>query len=86
MYKIKLRKIGGSITLTVPPAIIDRLHLRAGETINLVVDGRRLTLKRRQRRPRYTLDELLAQCGNSFERTAEEQEWLDMKPVGQEIW
>jgi antitoxin ChpS len=38
-----------------------------------------------QRRPRYTLDELLAQCNPRAPRTKEEQEWLDSKPVGGEL-
>jgi len=37
------------------------------------------------RRPRHTLDELLAQCDPTAPRTPEEQEWLDLKPVGREF-
>lgn len=36
-------------------------------------------------RPRYTLQELLAQCDPNAPRTAEEQEWLDAPPVGCEF-
>ena len=36
-------------------------------------------------RPRYTLDELLAQCDPSAEPTAEEREWLEAKPSGGEL-
>lgn len=38
-----------------------------------------------QTRPRYTLDELLAECDYSQPRTPEEQEWLDAPPVGREL-
>ncbi len=37
------------------------------------------------KRPRYTLDELLAQCDRKARRTKEEREWLDNKPVGREL-
>jgi antitoxin ChpS len=36
-------------------------------------------------RPRYTLEELLARCDSNTSRTREEQEWLDEKPVGDEL-
>jgi antitoxin ChpS len=35
--------------------------------------------------PRYTLEELLAQCDASAELTTEEREWLDTRPVGSEL-
>jgi antitoxin ChpS len=38
-----------------------------------------------QQRPRYTLDELLAQCNPKAPRRREEREWLDAKPVGGEL-
>jgi antitoxin ChpS len=37
------------------------------------------------KRPRYTLDELLAQCNPKARRTKEEREWLTDKPVGGEL-
>ena len=36
-------------------------------------------------RPRYTLEELLAQCEGDQEITAEEREWLDAPRVGNEL-
>jgi hypothetical protein len=36
-------------------------------------------------RNRYTLGELLAQCDPSVPRSAEEQAWLDIVPVGREF-
>lgn len=38
-----------------------------------------------QPRPRYNLDELLAQCDASAKVTSEEREWLDAKPAGSEL-
>ena len=40
---------------------------------------------RPQKRPRYALQELLAQCNPKAARTREEREWLDNKPVGDEL-
>jgi len=84
MHATNLRKVGGSVMLAVPPAILDMLHLQAGSTVALVVDGGRLIVEP-QPRPRYTLDELLAQCDSSAELTQEDGEWLEAKPVGGEL-
>lgn len=36
-------------------------------------------------RPRYTLDELLAQCDGAVDLTDEDRTWLDDKPMGDEL-
>lgn len=84
MYTTNLRKVGGSIMLTLPPAILELLHLRAGATVGVAVDGGRLVIEPSQR-PHYSLDELLAQCDASAEMPAEDQQWLGSKPVGSEL-
>jgi antitoxin ChpS len=38
-----------------------------------------------QPRPRYTLNELLAQCDPTARPTEDEREWLDDNPVGDEL-
>ena len=45
MHTTNLRKVGGSIMLAVPPAILDLLHLRAGATVGLAVDQGRLVVE-----------------------------------------
>ena len=84
MHTTNLRKVGGSVMLAVPPAVLDMLHLRAGATVALVVDGGRLIVEPQPRR-RYTLEELLAQCDPSAEPSEEDREWLDAAPVGAEL-
>lgn len=84
MHTTNLRKVGGSIMMAVPPAFLDLLHLQAGATVGMVVDGGRLVVEPKPR-PRYTLDELLAQCDSSAELSTEDREWLDTKPVGGEL-
>lgn len=84
MHTTNLRKVGGSVMLAVPPAILDLLHLRAGATVDISVESGRLVVEPHQR-PRYTLDELLAQCDASAEMTQEEREWIDARAVGGEL-
>jgi len=84
MHTTILRKVGGSIMLAVPPAILDLLHLHAGATVGLAVERGRLVIEPTLR-PRYSLDELLAQCDASADFSAEDRAWLDNKPVGNEL-
>jgi antitoxin ChpS len=84
MYTTNLRKVGGSIMLAVPPALLDILHLGPGTKVGLAVQGGRLVVEPQQR-PRYTLNELLAQCNPQARRSKEEREWLEGKPLGGEL-
>jgi antitoxin ChpS len=82
MHTTNLRKVGGSIMLAVPPAILDLLHLEVGATVGLAVDGERLVIDPRVK-PRYTLDELLA--ASDYSQAQEEREWIDAPAVGREL-
>jgi antitoxin ChpS len=84
MHTTNLRKVGGSVMLTVPPAILDMLGLQEGATVAIAVDGGRLVIDPRLR-PRYTMAELLAASDFSEPLTPEEREWIDAPPVGREL-
>ena len=84
MHTTHLRKVGGSVMLAVPRAVVDVLGLRAGTKVGIAVVRDRLVVEP-QNRPRYTLDELLAQCRPKARRNSEEREWLESKPVGREL-
>jgi antitoxin ChpS len=70
--------------LTVPPAVLDLLELHAGSVVGMSVDGDRLVIQS-QKRPKYTLQELLDQCDFSLPISEEEREWMDIVPVGEEL-
>ena len=84
MHTTSLRKVGGSVMLAVPPAILDLLHLQAGSSVGLAVADGRLVIEPMPR-PAYTLDELLAQCDASAPVSEEDRNWLDGTPVGNEL-
>lgn len=84
MHTTNLRKVGGSIMLAIPPALLDILRLRPDARVGITVESGRLVVVP-LRRPRYTLNELLAQCSPKAARTKEEREWLDNKPAGGEL-
>ncbi|MEO7972745.1 MAG: antitoxin, partial [Thermoanaerobaculia bacterium] len=66
------------------PAILDLLHLQVGATVGVAVEEGRLVIAP-QVRPSYSMEDLLAQCEPDGERTAEEVDWLEAKPVGSEL-
>ncbi|MEN9362374.1 MAG: hypothetical protein RL095_3909 [Verrucomicrobiota bacterium] len=84
MHTTHLRKVGGSIMLAVPPSILQMLHLQVGTSVGLAVDHGRLVVEPSPR-PRYSLDELLAQCDDSAEINEEDRDWLAKGPVGSEL-
>lgn len=84
MHVTKLKKIGGSVMLVVPPAILERLKLSAGAPVGLEVADGRLVVDP-QTRPKYTMDELLAASDYSQPEAQMDREWLDAPPVGREI-
>lgn len=84
MATVALRSLGGSVVLAVPKQILSMLHLGAGSQVDVCVENGRLVVEPKVK-PRYTLAELLARCTEeNMALTAEDQEWLDAKPVGKE--
>ncbi len=69
--------------MAVPPSILDLLHVQAGSTVGMTLDGGRLIVEA-QPRPRYTLAELLAASDYSEPQPLEEREWVDAPAAGRE--
>jgi len=86
MHTTSLRKVGGSVMLAVPPALLDILQLRPGTKVGMAVHGGRLVVEP-HRKLRYTLDELLAQCNPRAPRRKHKKEraWLAGTPLGREL-
>ena len=83
MHTTNLRKVGGSVMLKVPPALLDILGLRVGARVDIAVENGRLIVEPRKR-PSYSLDELLAQCDETAP-SDEDRAWIEAKPVGDEL-
>ena len=84
MHTTNLRKVGGSVMLAVPPALLDLLRLGVGAKVDIAVENGCLIVEPRKR-PTYSLDELLAQCGETDTPSTEDRAWLDAKPAGNEL-
>jgi antitoxin ChpS len=84
MHTTNLRKVGGSVMLAVPPALLDVLQLEAGSTVGLTIQDGRLVIEVCQR-PKYTMAELLRQSDYAQPQTAEDREWIDAPAQGGEL-
>jgi antitoxin ChpS len=84
VHTTNLRKVGGSVMLAVPPALLDLLRLQAGAKVGIAVQSGRLVVEPRQR-PSYSLNELLAQCNGKAPRGKNAREWVAGKPAGREL-
>jgi antitoxin ChpS len=85
MEFVTLRRAGGSLVLTIPKAFARALGLAQGERIGVKLDDGKLVVEPAVReRPRYSLEELLAQCDPAAPLTAEDEEWLGGGPIGNE--
>ena len=84
MNTTSLRKVGGSVMLTVPPAFLDQLQLQVGAIVGVTVNNGCLVVEPKSK-PHYTLAELLAASDYSQPQLAEEREWIDAPAVGGEI-
>jgi antitoxin ChpS len=84
MHTTHLRKVGGSVMLAVPPALLELLQLGPGAEVGIGVESGRLVVETRPRR-RYRLEELLGQCNPKARRGKPEREWLSNQPAGREL-
>ena len=58
----KLKRVGGSVMLVLPPHILEALGAAEGTEMSLILDENRRLIVAPLRKKRYSLDELLAQC------------------------
>ena len=84
MHTTNLRKVGGSVMLAVPPALLDVLNLGVGARVDIGVQDGRLIVAPKTR-PSYSLEELLAQCDDTTPADDGDRAWLDAAPVGNEL-
>ncbi len=83
MLQSTLRRVGGSLMVAIPPAILDHFHLDAGSSMAIEVEEDHVVL--RPQRKRYTVEELLSQCDFTIPLNAEDREWIDTPAVGREL-
>ena len=80
-----LRKLGGSVVMTLPRKVLALVDLDAGSEVKLSVESGRLVVSP-QGKPKYRLADLLrASRGKRLRLTAENRRWLNDGAVGKEL-
>ncbi|BBE76840.1 MULTISPECIES: AbrB/MazE/SpoVT family DNA-binding domain-containing protein [Phytobacter] len=84
MYIARLKKVGGSVMLAVPPAVLKTLGLSTDSEVGMTIENGCLIIEP-QKRPHYSLEELLAQCDPHAEISEEDRQWIDGPAAGKEL-
>lgn len=84
MITTNLRKVGGSVMLTVPPAILEMVQLKSGSTVGITVESGRLIVEPKPGN-RYSLQDLLDQCDPCAPLPDTDSEWTNSPPAGLEL-
>ena len=79
-----LKRIGGSIMLAVPPALLETLGIGSRTRVGLTMKNGSI-LVRPCRKPHYTLADLIAKCDANAVPQSSDETWLSAPPVGKEI-
>ena len=84
MNTVKLRKVGGSIMLSLAPALLNAMKVGVGASVDIEVEEGCLII-RPHTHPSYSLQELLDQCDETPGASLEDQAWAESGPVGNEL-
>ncbi|HEX4503438.1 MAG TPA: antitoxin [Scandinavium sp.] len=87
MYNTTFRKVGGSVMMAIPPALLEALNIQPGDSaVLMAVDGQLVacpTPKEIRRRSKYLLSDLLDETDYPLDDS--EREWVDAPVKGREI-
>ena len=86
MALAKLRKVGGSAMLAIPPEMLDTMSVSIGAVFDLEVANGGLVA--RPAKPRYTLKQLLAEekAAGIDPLSQADTAWSDAPAMGRETW
>lgn len=80
--KTKIQKWGNSLAVRIPKSFAVQTKLEQDSIVDLSLVNGEIVVKPHQEKPKYTLDELLANV--SEDNIHPETDWG--KPVGKEVW
>jgi antitoxin ChpS len=84
MYRTRLRKVGGSVMLAVPPAVLEMVDMHSGSAVDIDISHGILEVIPVKRHT-YKLEDLLAASDYSQPMTDEEREWIGAPAAGREL-
>ncbi len=80
--KTKIQKWGNSLAVRIPKSFAVQTNIEQDSIVDLSLVNGEIVVKPHREKPKYTLDELLANV--SEDNIHSETDWG--KPVGKEIW
>ncbi|MNN47950.1 Antitoxin ChpS [compost metagenome] len=83
--QVKIQQWGNSAAIRLPAAVLKQMRLGVGSTLSLDTTGETMVLKPVRSKPKYTLEELMAQCDLSAPEPEDMADWNAMRPVGREV-
>ena len=86
MSAAKLRKVGGSAMLAIPPELLDFMNVSVGAIFDVSVQDGVLIAK--PSKPKYSLQQLLDEEADAgIDPISEaDRDWSDAPPAGRETW
>lgn len=85
MTSAKLRKVGGSAMLAIPPELLETMQTPIGTVFELTADNGALVA--RPARPKYSLKQLLdEEKAAGIDPLAAATDWTEAEPEGRELW
>jgi antitoxin ChpS len=82
-HEAKLRKVGGSVMLAIPPALLDELELSIGTDVALTAESGGILVQPSSRK-RYSLKQLLLEA-RAVRQRGRDRSWVVGKPKGREL-
>jgi antitoxin component of MazEF toxin-antitoxin module len=82
-----IKKWGNSLATRIPKSVAESIDLHINQEVDIEAINGKIIVTPVRKKKEYKLAELLGQCKpGSMELTKEDQEWLNAKPVGKEVW
>jgi len=83
-----IQKWGNSQAIRLPKAILETASIEENEQVHILAERNQIIIKKsRKHREHISLAERLKDWkGQPYELNPEDKTWLDLEPVGDEIW
>ena len=82
--ELKIQKWGNSAAIRLPALLLEQINVQIGTS--LTVDVRPEGVMLTPARPKYSLEDLVAQCDLKAPLPEDLAAWGQSKPVGREAW
>jgi len=76
---------GAALGIRLTKPVLEKFTIDEKTLLNLDVSEDKIVITRAKIRPRTTLEELFEGFEGEYERTDEDREWEQMKPMGREV-